>query len=293
LTKNKREGREEIIMADTTKTETKTETKEETSEEISGFQQIPLENLFSHEPSAEKSEGKVEKEPEESVTAAEEDTTEKSEKEEEAEGGKKTAATAVAPNWDDDSNPYKQTTHRLESQYKNTRDWASKAYKLVKEYGLEESVDKPEFVREEEQSKELNVMAFNERERASMAAAIEQHGEEYLKKIYTPASPVFKKIQTDPVLFQRVFNSPAPVFEAIKIAKEEEFFGKYGKDFDKAADKIKAELEPALREKITKELQRRLLKKEELPKTLSDTKSKDVKNETIFTPTSLESIFGQ
>ena len=288
MTKNKREGREEIIMVDTA--ETKTETKEETSEVESGFQQIPLENLFSHEPSAEKSEGKVEKEPEESVTAVEEDTTEKAEKEEV--GGEKTA-TAIAPNWDDDSNPYKQTTHRLESQYKNTRDWASKAYKLVKEYGLEESVDKPEFVREEEQSRELNVMAFNERERASMAAAIEQHGEEYLKKIYTPASPVFKKIQTDPVLFQRVFNSAAPVFEAIKIAKEEEFFGKYGRDFDKAADKIKAELEPALREKITKELQRRLLKKEELPKTLSETKSKDVKNETMFTPTSLESIFGQ
>ena len=195
-------------------------------------------------------------------------------------------------NWDDEANPYKNSTGKLETQYKNTRDWATKAYKLVKEYGIE--IDEPEFEKEEENRNNAQLFAFNHRELASRQAASEIYGEDFVNKtIYAVDSAFAKLVKDKPELYQRMFVSKAPVLEAIKIVKEQNFFGKYGSDVEKIPEKIKKELETELREKITKELQKKLTKKEELPNTLSGVTSRDVNVENApFTPTPLERIFG-
>lgn len=260
------------------------------TEEVSEVQPTPLGELFG-EPSAEPSKEEV-KVKEEEVKPTEKETVEvetkpdlEAEKEatgtEEAEGEVKSTE-PIAFDWEKDDNPYKKKALEFEERYKNTQTWGFKAHQKLKELGIEDAPPEPDT-----QIKEL---AFRERERASMSAAVEVHGEESVYKTY---ERVTMEAQHNPQLFQRLFASTTPVLEALKYAKESEFFGKYGSDIDKIPAKIRSEVEAELREKITKEIKGKLAGKEKLPNTLAGVKSKETKTDekvTAFTP--LSQIFG-
>ena len=250
---------------------------EEKVEETSEFQPSSLDELFG-EPSAEPSKEEVKVQKEEETNSDEAPAVVETETKETEDEKEETAIETEKPtiDWEAEDNPYKE-------RYKNTQAWGNKAHQKLKEFGIEEE-DSPE------PDVERQTFAFQEREKASMAAAVEVHGKDNASKIY---KAVCLEAADNPQLFQRIFNSTTPVLEAIRYSKESAFFGKYGYDIEKIPVKIRSELEPELREKITKELQRKLTKKEEMPNTLSGVKSKDTKvEEQPFTPTPLNQLFG-
>lgn len=268
----------------------------ETEEKASDFKQTSLEEMFG-EPSATESKAKEQEPPEDAKPKeTSEEVKEEDKKEEpEPEAPEAKEETKAVFNWDDDANPYKQSANKFAAQYKNTRDWATKAYKIVRENGLEQDViEDPEFVKEAENANNAEVFAFNQRETASYDAAVALYGKDYVdKSLYAPDSQLSSIIRDNPQLQARIFSSKAPVLEAIRIVKEHGFFSKYGFDVDKIPDAIRKEIETELRGKIAQELQRKLTKKEELPDTLQGVKSKDVKDEERpFVPTPLNQIFG-
>lgn len=261
-----------------------TVTTEATTEEISEHQPTPLADIFSQEPpsASPKEEVKAVDTTKEVKTGAEE-TVEKTTEEQQTE----TAEEKPAVNWDAEDNPYKRDAENFKKRYEDTQKWGNRAHQKLKEYGLDE--EDPEA----SEAEKLQALVVNEREIASYAAVLEHYGEEQVKKVWSEGAPIFKLMQQNPQIHHRIFNAPAPVLEAFKVMKEEEFFGKYGRDVEKIPDKIRTELEAELREKITKELQRKLTQKEKMPDTLTGVKSKDVKTETKpFTPTPVEHLFG-
>ena len=93
-------------------------------------------------------------------------------------------------------------------------------------------------------------------------------------------------------MITRVRSAAAPVLEAVKIAKEQIFFDKYGTDIEKIPEKIRIEIEPELRKAITKELQKKLVSKKNLPDTLSGIKSTESQDEDkSFKSDSLSDLF--
>jgi len=205
------------------------------------------------------------KESKEDIKTAEDTKDEVSEKSEETESEEskkkpieKTTKEESSFNWDSDKNPYRSENTKIKSQLKNTRDYATRVNQenenLKHEYGIENG----ESENSEEKKKE-NQIAFDNREKASLKVAINQYGEDYLKKNIYGEDSKFKQIMTEnPAIQARVHNSDVPVLEAIQVLKEFEFFEKYGKDLDKIPDKIRTEIESDLRKKITIELQDKL-----------------------------------
>ena|SRR3990170_2547600 len=102
----------------------------------------------------------------------------------------------------------------------------------------------------------------------------------------------FKEIIKDPSVQFAIRNADAPVLEAIKAVKTHAFLEKYGRDPETVHLAIRKELETEVTEKLTKEFQRKLEKKDKLPNTLSGIKGGDNKNDGVFTPTPLKEIFG-
>lgn len=255
----------------------------EAVKEEKAFEPTPLVNLFGNSPSSVETE-KVDKSQVEKAVEKVEKVIDTKEPEKEI---------PPAVNWDDEINPYKSKASEYEKRYKDTQAWGNKAHQKLKEYGLDEG-NQPPTAEEIQKQQEAFVTSFNDREKASYAAAVEIHGKEFVdKQLYAESSP-FRKIMNDPVVFNRVQYADAPVLEALKQVKSYEFFKKYGSDVDKIPAKIKTELEADIREKITKELQGKLTKKENMPNTLSGIKSVDTKgdDEGSFTPTPLSRLFG-
>ena len=95
-----------------------------------------------------------------------------------------------------------------------------------------------------------------ERIKTSHLAAVEIHGEKYvLDTIWADEAP-FRQFDHDPVVQARVFSSPVPILEAIKVVKEAEAKAKYGAD----PESMRKAIEQEIREKIEAETREKLLK---------------------------------
>ena len=95
-----------------------------------------------------------------------------------------------------------------------------------------------------------------ERIKTSHLAAVEIHGEKYvLDTIWADEAP-FRQFDHDPVVQARVFSSPVPILEAIKVVKEAEAKAKYGAD----PESMRKAIEHEIREKIEAETREKLLK---------------------------------
>lgn len=87
--------------------------------------------------------------------------------------------------------------------------------------------------------------------RASHAAAIELHGEEFVNKTVWNLDSPYQQIQArSPRLKARVMEAEAPVLEAIKVVKEEEAKKLYGDSPEEMRKKIREEELPKLKQEI-------------------------------------------
>jgi hypothetical protein len=257
-------------MAEEAVVETETQTEEK-------FEPVPLTDLFGSKPSAPESKAE---ETEEKVEHKEDAGTEETDHKEEEE--------LVKVDWDAEDNPWKSKASEFEKRYKDTQNWGFKAHQQLKELGLE--VEKAPSEQEQQQ-----FTAFVEREKASLAMAVAQYGKEHIQKtLYDVGSPIEKIITEDPSIYQRIFNAPAPVMEALKIVKQHEFFNKYAPDgnLDNVSVNMRKEIEKEIRDEITKEFKEKISKKEKLPNTIRQVTSKDSKENESFKPTPLKHLFG-
>ena len=194
--------------------------------------------------------------------------------------------------WEKKAKEFESEGKSYKKRYEDTHKWGNDAHRKLKEFGLDESNTGSELA--PEVSPEVTAMneAFAEREKASYAAAIEIHGKEKVDEMLFGENSPFREIVKDPSVHFAIRTADAPVLEAIKAVKAHAFFEKYGRDPEKVHLAIRKELESEVTEKLTKEFQRKLEKKDKLPNTLSGIKGGDNKNDGVFTPTPLKEIFG-
>ncbi len=181
-------------------------------------------------------------------------------------GDVKAEAKAEAPNWEADDNPYKK-------RYTDTHAWANKQNQERIEFQrkvealnkqLETLHQKFDGTYDPEANRPPQVDPDQVRQygtlegkaEASLAAAIEQHGQEAVMKDLERFRQVFGE---DREVQQKVLMSPHPIREAMKAVKSHDFFQKYGYEPDSIMAKFKAEFEetelPKLREAELKRLQ--------------------------------------
>lgn len=238
-----------------------------------------------------------EKPEKEAKTPAEEPKGEKK-----AEEKEKPQEKAVLPDWESDTNPYKERFSQVEKRQKDTASWANQVHqqnlalqkqveiinkKLDGTYDPEK--DKP---REPSPDDRAFRAEISGRSRASFRAAASQLGEDKVNGYLKTFSEVFGD---DPLVNYRVNMADMPVMEAIKAVKTFEFFEKYGNDPDKIVEKIEAELTekliPKLREEESKKIMERLSKKEEQPKGFSEVRGESDPPKATPKPSSLGQIF--
>lgn len=257
-----------------------TETQGANTEGTEGFAPTPLTEIFGGiKPSSQvDTEGQA-KEPEK--------PEEKKEEEKQAEAEKKDEPPPV--DWQKRAQELEKESKSFKKRYEDTQKWGNKAHQKLQEFGLDENGETIPDVPDE--LKAANE-AFTHRERASYAAAIEIHGREKVDELLFGENSPLKEIIKDPSVAYAIQNADAPVLEAIKAINTEAFLAKYGRDPETVHAAIEKELEAKIREKLTKEFQQKLEKKDKIPNTLSGIKSGDLPNGGVFTPTPLKDIFG-
>lgn len=109
----------------------------------------------------------------------------------------------------------------------------------------------------------LENVNFEGRRVASLAAAEEKYGKEYLDKVVN--TPDFANFINAPGLKEAIKNDPTPVIRAVEMYKWVKIQEKYGRTPDAFVAGVEKELEPKLRAKIEKELRTSLKLKGELP----------------------------
>ena len=265
-----------------------TPTQETSGTEAEGFAPTPLGELFSGvSPSPS-----VEIEVQADKTEKQEESGGKEEVKEEEKGKEEVKPMPPAIDWEKKAKEFESESKSNKKRWEDTHKWGNKAHQKLKEFGLDELDAGNEPAPEVSPELEAIHTAFAEREKASYAAAIEIHGKEKVDEMLFGDNAPFKEIIKDPSVQFAIRNADAPVLEAIKAVKTHAFLEKYGRDPETVHLAIRKELETEVTEKLTKEFQRKLEKKDKLPNTLSGIKGGDNKNDGVFTPTPLKEIFG-
>lgn len=244
-------------------------TKESGTKEVSPDKEEASDEKLS--PDEKKEEKKEEKE----VKAGKEDTDKPEEKPDETKD-KVDKEEKPSIDWNSKDNPLKE-------QLTNTRTYANNEH--MAKLKLEKEVDKLKKVAdgtwdESEEAKGPSPEQIEQnadlqgRIKASLRMAKEKYGDAYVQENIDNADSSYQNIRKEnPLVDIRVSNSETPYMEAIKILKEEEFFGKYGREPEKIVESIKKELDSELRATITKEFQGKLKDKESLTNGIGDARS--------------------
>jgi len=95
-----------------------------------------------------------------------------------------------------------------------------------------------------------------ERVATSHFAAVDRYGKDYVMQTIWADDAPFRQFDHDPAVQARVFGSPTPILEAIKVVKEAESQAKYGKD----PDAMRKAIEQEVRATVEKEVRQKLMK---------------------------------
>lgn len=206
-------------------------------------------------------ETKVEGEQAKSEVKAEAETTDDKSKED----AKAVSDTKPTVDWDAEDNPYKQKFATIEKQYNDTRAWArnegAQRQKLQQQLDIinkkldgtwDPAVDE---IKPDPQAVILEAEAKGKMA-GSLDAAYRQYGKETVDKDIARYNELFAE---NPYIQSQVWNSPAPVFAALKTLRDFDIAEKYKtSDVSELIEKVKTEarteLEKELTEKITKQL---------------------------------------
>ena len=192
----------------------------------------------------------------------------------------------LSPDWESDKNTYKK-------RYKDTSQYAT----IVNQHNIElkknleriemklDGTYDPEQERQAEAIPDISQAEIRGKIAASQSAAQEMFGADYVEKILHEFN---EKYGTNSSIQARVLTSDAPVIEAIRVMKEQNFYSKYGTDVDKIEGKIKEklieELTPKITNEVTKQLMERMNRKAESPEGLSETKGNGLIKDTKKIP---------
>lgn len=297
---------QEVKEQEVEKKEVEPEVKEKTEE----FVPSSTEEIFTTETPSPEKEKEGEDNPEKSPPEKEAKTSQKEKKEPEKKDPDKKVETEaeVKPgkeaktegedkpsiDWESDENTYKK-------RYSNTATYATTVNQTNVELNKKLDVINKKldgtYVEGEDTPSPEEVQAgadYKAKLTASTKLAYKEFGQEEVEKmLYRPDSP-FQVLNRDPAIFFRVKNAEMPALEAIQVVKEAGFFKKYGRDMDKIPDKIKAEMEPALRQQIKKEFQEKLKQKKDLTGGLGDLKNEgqpSPEKEGAFKPATTTQMF--
>lgn len=132
----------------------------------------------------------------------------------------------------------------IESRLKGMEKWA---HRLSQENArLREEVQKltaPADYTEPTKEEIAESARFKALEEQSLARATKEFGEEYVQgQIFAEDSPYRQIVNEHPWVRQRVLNSPDPIYEALEVIREHEFFENYGRDPETIKTKLKEEL---------------------------------------------------
>lgn len=174
--------------------------------------------------------------------------------------------------WDSNDNPLKKqlgdTRTYANSEHQAKLDLEKKVTKLEKQ--LDGTWDESE----EAKGPSPEELEFEGKAKASLRAAQDKYGADFVSEnITNEGSPYHELRKNNPLIDLRIRHADAPYMEAVTILKEEEFFGKYGRDPEVIKEAVKKELESELRATITKEFQDKLKAKEKLPVGIGDARS--------------------
>lgn len=174
--------------------------------------------------------------------------------------------------WDNEENPYKQKFTTAEKQYNDTRAWArgidSQRKQLEDQLNIinkkldgtyDPAVDDP---KPDPQAVVLQAQAEGKMLGSLDAAYMhygkgnKKAGQEFVDKEIARYNELFSE---NPQVQSQIWNSPAPVFTALRMVRDFDISQKYGtNDAAELIDKIKAEtrseLEKELTEKVTKQV---------------------------------------
>jgi len=174
--------------------------------------------------------------------------------------------TEPKPVWDSDDNPYKQRASELAKREKAARDWATQINQQYVNQQRElavinkkldgtydPAVDDP---RGPDPQQILSEAQIAGKVQASEMMARERYGDKFEPEIQR----FHELFDTNQLIQQRVLTSKAPMVEAFKVLREWDITQKYGStDVDTIIDKIKAETEAELRERIRKEEHQKIM----------------------------------
>jgi hypothetical protein len=177
----------------------------------------------------------------------------------------KTDAPAT-PQWDSDANPWKSKATQFEARLTETRNYATRVDQqnraLAKKLDVLTAKIDGTYV---EDSHETPMPSAEDIQRdaqiggkvhASKAIAEEQFGAEFVHAQLFADNAPFRKYDNDPAVQARILGAPAPVIEALKFLKEEEFSAAYGRDPEAVKTKLRSELQTEIEAKVTERLRK-------------------------------------
>jgi hypothetical protein len=213
------------------------------------------------------------------------------------------------PNWDDDSNPWKNKATEFDKRFRDTQRSRSELERQVSEERrqrviLEKKLDGTyDSQRDEPPPPDPDAIrywgAIEGKAQASLAAATRVHGEEKVMKILETYSHVF---QNDRNVQERILMSNDPVQAAMDAVAGYDFFKTYGDNPSTIVDKIRKQLEteltPQIAEREAKRMRDELVANRNEPRGIgnvhgsSDATGKQVGKDNAGRQKSLANIFG-
>lgn len=213
---------------------------------------------------------------------------------------------AKGRDWDSDDNPWKQRFDRVDKQYRETRDWATKVNADLE--GLKRVAKRaeakadgtydPDADKDGEPTPEDKAAfaATQARVIASRDAAVRLYGEKAVQEFLSEDSEFSRKFGKDERVQTMLIADAAPVLAAMDFWSKEQFFEKYGRDPEKIKAAIRAEIEDEIIKKNGAGLVAKAARVAEQPNGVAGTRGapapdRDGAGNGAFVSPSLSSIF--